>query len=171
MRSISSSAGLVFQMARAGVQDMFLAKLNTDGNGLVFGSYLGGTQDEWTGTHNLALDTMGNAYIHGVTYSSDFPTTQGAYQTNYGGSSGGPWEEVGDQFVSKISSDGSQLLASTFLGGRFAEGGEGTAVDTSGNVYATGFTYSDDYPVTYNGMIKFWHIMNITEPKKVEVFS
>ena len=54
----------------------------------------------------------------------------------------------GDVIVAKLANDGSRLLASTFVGGRFGESAEGVAVDTRGNVYFTGATFSDDFPVS-----------------------
>ena len=65
-------------LADAGLGDLFVTKLNADGSGLVFSSYLGGSgSDE---AHAIALDASGNAYVTGFTLSADFPTTAGAFQ-------------------------------------------------------------------------------------------
>ncbi|MGA1793488.1 MAG: fibronectin type III domain-containing protein [Thermoplasmatota archaeon] len=105
---------------------------------LVYSSYLGGSSDE--GIFDSDLDSSGNAYLVGITDSTGFPTTSGAYQTtNYGNF---------DIFVSKTSSDGSTLIFSTFVGGTDMEMGNGIRVDGSGNVFVTGFAYSDDFPTT-----------------------
>ncbi|MBI3950387.1 MAG: SBBP repeat-containing protein [Acidobacteria bacterium] len=132
--------------------DFYLAKLLPDGSNLVYGTYLGGSQVEFSETHGFALDAQGDGYVAATTKSPDFPTSPGAFQRIYGGSgdasTGGNTNYPGDAFVAKISADGSQLLASTFVGGRFGEGTEGVAVDTQGNVYLSGATYSDNFPVT-----------------------
>ncbi len=125
----------------AGQGDLYVAKLTPDEGKLVWGTYLGGPENESTETHEFAVDTEGNAYIAAPTKSPDFPTTPGAFQRKYGG---GP-NEI---FVAKISPDGSQLLASTFLGGNDRDRPEGVAVDAAGNVYFTGTTTSHNFPVT-----------------------
>ena len=83
------------------------------------------------------MDSSGNAYITGGTWSSDFPT-QNPLQPDYGGSS--------DAFVAKLNASGSSLIYSTYLGGGNYDYGRGIAVDSSGNAYITGFTYSVDFP-------------------------
>lgn len=130
-----------------GVWDMFLAKFTEDGSGLVYATYFGGSDTEFTETHGLAIDAAGNAIIAATTKSTNLPTTPGAYQRTYGGS-GGKGNYPGDGFVAKISANGSSLLAATYLGGTSGEGLEGVAVDRNGDVYVSGATYSTDFPVT-----------------------
>ncbi|MFU2192317.1 SBBP repeat-containing protein, partial [Methanobacterium sp. MZD130B] len=104
---------------------------------LEYSTYLGGTDDEYG--CGVAVDGDGNAYITGSTYSTDFPTTPGAYQnTNKGGS---------EVFVSKLDPTGA-LVYSTYLGGTDYEYGYGVAVDGDGNAYITGETSSTDFPTT-----------------------
>jgi hypothetical protein len=86
------------------------------------------------------VDGSGNAYVTGVTFSSNFPTTTGALQTSSGGGA--------DAFVSKLNATGTALLYSTFLGGSSTDQGTGIAVDGSGNAYVTGFTLSSNFPTT-----------------------
>ena len=74
-----------------------------------------------------------------------FPTVN-AFQPNYGGG-------YNDAFVTKINSQGSALVYSTYLGGgqiinATEDWGEGIAVDSAGSAYVTGYTYSPDFPVT-----------------------
>jgi hypothetical protein len=141
----------VFQAIRGGGNDLFLAKIKSDGTGLVFGSYLGGSELEAGGTHNLELDSQGNAYVHATTYSPDlnkYASFNAIQPTFAGGLAGGPWDQTGDKFIAKISSDGTQILDFTFLGGRYGEVNEGTAVDSSGNIYMSGGTFSDNFPLT-----------------------
>jgi hypothetical protein len=119
--------------------DAFVSKLNADGSALVYSTYLGGGYvDEGAG---IAVDASGNAYVIGRTGSSDFPTTAGAFQTTFGGG-------LFDAFISKLNAEGSALLYSTYLGGSGSEAGYGIAVDVSGNAYVTGFTQSSNFPTT-----------------------
>lgn len=141
-----------YSRANAGGTDFYVAKLLPDGSGPAYATYLGGSAMEHIETHELALDADGNAYVASGTTSADFPTTAGAFQRTYGGSggrgTGSKSNYTGDVIVAKISSDGSQLLASTFIGGSWGEAAEGVAVDAAGNVYLTGGTFSDNFPMT-----------------------
>ena len=115
------------QDTRAGVADAFVAKLNPDGNALLYSTYLGGQSDDF----GLAIDidSEGNAYLTGLTGSSDgFPLVDAA-QENFGSEDGAGF----DAFVTKVSTDGSELVYSTYLGGSEAETGFGIAVDRDGN--------------------------------------
>src|SRR5207244_12431059 len=85
----------------------------------------------------IAVDVAGNAYVTGITSSSDFPTTAGAFQTTFGGG-------LYDIFVTKLEPTGSALGYSTYLGGRALDQGYGIAVDTTGHAYVTGLTYSTE---------------------------
>ena len=71
------------QFRRNGARDAVLSKLNPQGNALVFSTYLGGTDNDIG--YGVAVDTAGNAYVTGITSSTDFPVTQGAFQTQAGG--------------------------------------------------------------------------------------
>lgn len=121
-----------------------------DPDALLWSSFLGGSAEEigWS----AALDSNGNPVVTGLNTSTFFPTTPGAYDQVYSG--------LGDVFVSKLSADGSALLWSTFLGGTSLQFDYGYAVtmDGSDNPIVTGYTRSEDYPVTlgayditYNG--------------------
>ncbi len=141
-----------------GGADMYVAKLTPGGDGLVYGTYLGGTDKEYTETHELAIDALGHAYVATTTLSSDFPVTGTAVQKAYGGAggsgTGGGTNYSGDIFVAKISPSGAQLLNSSYVGGRFGEGGEGVGVDALGNVLMSGATFSDDFPLSSNASQK-----------------
>jgi len=117
------------------VADIFVTKLDPTGSGLVYSTYLGGSGfDAGLG---IAVDAAGNAYVTGGTFSTDFPTTLGAFQTT---SSGG-----NDAFVTKLNPTGSALLYSTYLRGAF---GESIAVDAAGNAYVAGIARPTDFPTT-----------------------
>jgi uncharacterized protein (TIGR03437 family) len=140
-----------YSRSLAGGVDFYLSKWSGDGS-LIFATYVGGSADELYETHNLALDSYGNAYIGASTLSTDFPTTPGAFSRTHNGNgrdgTGARTNYPGDGVIAKISSNGTRLLASTFLGGRFGDAIEGLAVDSDGYVHVTGGTYSDNFPVS-----------------------
>jgi hypothetical protein len=106
---------------------------------LIYSTFLGGTgEDPCAG---MALDGSGSIYVTGQTGSVLFPTTLGAYMTMKG--------DINTVYVSKINSDGSNLVYSTFLSGNQYESSTGIAVDGSGNACVTGYTTSPLFPVTF----------------------
>ena len=105
---------------------------------LSYSTFLGGTDNDLGNA--IAIDAAGNAYVTGYTLSSNFPTTPGAYDITYNGNI--------DVFVTKLNSNGTGLVYSTFLGGVSFDFGYGIAVDAVGNSYVTGGTYSSDFPTT-----------------------
>jgi len=123
------------QASKAGLWDAFVSKINSAGSALVYSTYLGGSSSEYG--LGIAIDSSGNAYITGPTYSTNFPTSNPLQASNGG--------EM-DAFVSKINSAGSALTYSTYLGGSFNDFAEGIAVDSNGNSYVTGYTISNDFP-------------------------
>ena len=130
--------------AYAGGCDGFLTKLNPTGSAPVYSTYLGGSNfDSINGT---AIDSTGNAYVSGQTFSSDLPTTPGAFQTNFVGGNNCPFPPCGDAFAAKINAAGTALVYATYLGGTGDDVGFGMAVDHHGNAYVAGFTTSTDFP-------------------------
>jgi beta-propeller repeat-containing protein len=129
-----------FQPTIVGPSDAFVTKLNPTGSGLVYSTYLGGSADDQG--IGVAVDTSGNAYVTGHTFSSNFPFTTGAFQTSFGGGTLDAW-------IAKLSASGSVLLYSTYLGGSAEEfGGQAIAVDSAGTMYVTGATRSTNFPTT-----------------------
>ncbi len=124
-----------FQASSPGPWDAFVAKLDASGTALGYSTYLGGTAYErgW----GIAVDSLGNAYVAGSTESSDFPSQNAIQASNAGGS---------EVFITKLGATGTRLSYSTYLGGVFGDYGGGIAVDTAGNAYVTGVTYSPDFP-------------------------
>ena len=124
-----------FQTANAGSDDAFVAKLNPAGSALVYSTYLGGGGTD--AGNDIAVDSSGNAYVAGITNSTDFPTVD-PVQATLGGSN--------DAFVAKLNPGGSALVYSTFLGGSFFDLANGIAVDNAGNAYVTGDADSTNFP-------------------------
>jgi hypothetical protein len=134
-----------YQSSNGGGEDAFIARLSADGSSLVFSTYLGGTGGIASypeAGQGIALDSQGNAYVTGVTSSANFPLL-GAVQTSLLGSL--------DAFVAEVSASGT-LVYSTYLGGSGVGMGNAIAVDSGGNAYVVGYTYSTDLPVTANAL-------------------
>jgi Beta-propeller repeat len=125
------------QSSLSGSDDAFVAKLNATGTALVYSTYLGGSGAD--GAVGIALDSSGNAYVTGITFSTDFPgASLSAIQPTNGG--------AGDAFVAEINGTGTSLIYSTYLGGSGYDVGDGIAVDSSGNIYVFGRTFSANFP-------------------------
>ncbi len=129
--------------------DAFVAKLNPFGSALVYATYLGGTGADYG--RGIAVGD-GSAYVIGLTESTNFPTTPGAFDTTPGFG----WVS----FVAKLTT-GTALAYASFLGtGESTNlyGAQGIAVDVDGHAHVTGFTDASTFPTTpgafdttYNG--------------------
>jgi len=118
-----------------GSRDIFVTKLSPSGDSLLYSTYIGGSgPDEGLG---IAVDSEGNAYINGQTWSSDFPTVV-PYDDSFNGNR--------DVIVAKLSSSGDSLIYSTFLGGGALDLGWRITVDHEGCAYVVGATQSSDFP-------------------------
>jgi hypothetical protein len=121
--------------------DAFVFELSPTGS-TVYLTYLGGNNDD--GAFGVALDTSGNAYVTGFTASANFPVASALYELlNNGVASNPPFE---DAFVTEVNPSGTDWVYSTFLGGQNNDFGSGISVDSSGNAYVAGGTYSIDFP-------------------------
>ena len=136
-------------------RDIFVTKFAPNGSSMIFSTFIGssGEEEAW----DSCLDASGNIIICGWTDSQLFPTTDSAFDTTLGGDT--------DCVIFKLSSNGSTLLFSTFLGGSipFSDWTYGhwetftqvTIDETSSNIYLTGWLTTTNFPVTdrseYNG--------------------
>ncbi len=116
--------------------DIFALKLNPQGSGLAYSTFVGGSGSD-TG-FNVAVDGGGSAYIAGTTTSADFPVTAGAFNTVYGGRQ--------DAFIARLDPSGKRLLYASFIGGSGNEVGQSVVIDPAGNAYVTGGSDSADFP-------------------------
>jgi hypothetical protein len=119
--------------------DAFVVKLNSSGTQILYSVTLSGAG--YDSARGVAVDSSGNAYVTGVTTSTDFPVTAGAFQ-RFSGSPG-----LEDAFVVKLSPAGA-LLYATYLGGSSSDLGYAIAIDPSGAAYVAGSTNSTNFPVT-----------------------
>jgi len=122
---------------------VFLTRLDSAGSALLYSTYLGGNGHD--NAFGIALDPAGIAYITGLTTSTNFPITPGAFQASNSVQTAGG----GTVFISKIDATKTglpSLLYSTYLGGTGGEQANAIAVDSSGNAYVTGGTQSTNFP-------------------------
>ena len=131
--------------------DAFFAELDPTGSRLVYSTYLGGVETDRAG--GIAVGSAGGIYVSGMTQSSDFPTTAGAFQTALNGGDCpaplGASTQCPDAFVAKFdpaSSGTESLVYSTLLGGQGGDYGAGVTVDAAGHAVLTGTTASEDFP-------------------------
>ncbi|UJG41187.1 MAG: SBBP repeat-containing protein [Candidatus Heimdallarchaeum aukensis] len=116
--------------------DVYLSYINSTGNGLIFSTYLGGKYNDYA--RGITIDSEGYVYITGVTNSTDFPT-KNAFDDTLNGYS--------NIFLTKISSTADNIIYSTFLGGSSNDTCLSITVDNDQNVYLTGGTWSNDFPI------------------------
>jgi hypothetical protein len=133
-----TTAGAFQPVYAGGGWDNFLVKLNVDGTGLAYATYLGGAGID--SNPRIAVDSGGYSYVTGQTSSNNFPTTAGAYQVMFGGGL--------DAYVTKFNTTGSALIYSTFLGKAVGDIGKGIKVDSSGCALVVGSTASNNFSVT-----------------------
>jgi gliding motility-associated-like protein len=150
--------------------DIAVIKYNSTGTSRLWATYLGGSGDDLP--HSMIVDGSDNLLIFGTTGSTNFPVSTDAYDKTFNG--GAPlaydynsihFNSGIDIYISKLSAAGSQLLASTYIGGsgndglndpsplayNYADGARGEImVDRNDNVYIVSTTFSNNYPVTAN---------------------
>ena len=134
-----------------GANDVFVAKVRPDGSGFDYCGYIGGASGD--GPFSIAVDVNGNAYVAGVTSSTEgtFPVSMGPDLTYNGGDT--------DAYVAKVNAAGTGLDYCGYIGGSDSDWGGGIAIDAAGNAYVAGTTLSTEatFPVTvgpdltYNG--------------------
>ena len=135
-----------FDGSHNGNKDCFVFKLNAFGDGLIYSTFVGGSEMDWA--YAIAIDSEGSAYVTGSTRSSDFPTVS-SYDNSYNGED--------DCFLLKLNAAGNELFYSTYIGGSSSDDGESIIVDSEGSAYVTGSTRSSDFPTmsaydnSYNG--------------------
>ncbi|MGY5875920.1 MAG: SBBP repeat-containing protein [Candidatus Thorarchaeota archaeon] len=119
-------------------QNTFAMKFASNGT-LLFSTFVGATLNElfWDAT----LDEKDNIVFIGTTNSDDYPLYDATQPTRGGGN---------DAFITVLSSDGQSIIGSTYLGGTYAEKGEGVTVSPNGEIFICGTTSSEDFPISDN---------------------
>jgi uncharacterized protein (TIGR03437 family) len=125
--------------------DGFVAKLNPQGNALIYSSLIGGSKDDRASA--IGVDQSGNAFITGNTLSTDFPVTADASQPTYSGEVANMPFKTGDAFFAQIGPTGTLVYAS-YLGGSGSDWGAGIAIDAQNNVIVSGGTSSSNFKTT-----------------------
>ena len=126
-----------------------ISKFDADLSSLLASTFLGGqTCDKEYNQcqdviHSMALDDDGNIWVAGHTTYPDFPVTDGCLDSSY--------NEESDVFLSKLDSNLSQLLISTYIGGIRDEEPTDIRFDSLGNIYLLGWTYSSGFPMPIGG--------------------
>ncbi len=137
-----------YQSSRGSFYDSFVTRLSASGSTVLYSTILGGSDDDYAGLDIVANGSI--AHVTGVSRSSNFPTTAGAFDTACGASG------TFDAFVAKLNtslSGFSSLVYGTCLGGATGnESGNGITVDGSGHIHVTGNTSSSDFPITLNAI-------------------
>jgi hypothetical protein len=132
------------------VSTAYISKFNASGTALLYSTYLGGdaipntVHEQGDYVKGIAVDSSGDAYVTGYTYSSDFPITTGAFQTT--NEPAGVGSDTG--FVTKLNPTGTELVYSTYLGGNVLDELTALTIDSAGDAYISGITFSSTYPTT-----------------------
>ncbi len=116
--SFNGGSGVDGEYAR----DIFLAKFNPNGSSLLFGTFLGGSDNEQPHSITVASDsinTSNDIIVFGTTNSVNFPVTNSSYDKTHNGNS--------DLFVLRLNAAGNNLIASTYIGGSEDDGINGDA--------------------------------------------
>ncbi|MHA1663006.1 MAG: SBBP repeat-containing protein [Candidatus Thorarchaeota archaeon] len=109
--------------------------LNATGNGLIFSTYLGGTQSETF--YDIALDSDNDVWVCGLTQSTNFPNIDELLE----------YQDDMDGVLFELSSNGSELLFSTYIGGSDRDVCNSLGIDERDNVYVCGYSTSEDFPL------------------------
>jgi gliding motility-associated-like protein len=127
-----------FQPAKSGLQDGVVLKFNANLTAMLFASHIGGSQDD--AAYVMAVAPNGDIYAGGGTASSDFPGNKaGTVGATFGGS-------IADGFIAVVSSDGSTLIKTTYIGTPGVDQVYGIQFDKSGFFYLEG-TSTGNFPV------------------------
>ncbi|MGK0387613.1 MAG: gliding motility-associated-like protein [Maribacter sp.] len=114
---------------------------------VVVAATLSGTNLSENFGHTACFDNAGNIYAGGISFGIGYPTTNGAFQQNFGG---GTISFPTDIAVSKYNPDGSNLLYATYIGGSENDEPHSMIVDFNNQLCILGTTNSANFPVLNN---------------------
>ena len=110
---------------------------------LVFSTYSGSTSDNFGFT--ATYDSLGHTYAGGIVFGTGYPTTIGAYDSTFGGTSTTPV----DMGITKYSLNGNSLIYSTYIGGSGDDAPHSLVTNDAGELYIFGSTSSNNFPTTF----------------------
>jgi hypothetical protein len=122
-------------------RDAFLMKLSPDDGTILYSTFLGG--DYTDESNSIFINDADEIYLVGTTGSTDFPTTEDAYQSE----PSAPLYVYTDVFIMKLSPAGDEILYSTYFGGYKDDWADDVALDREGNIVFAGQTTADDFPL------------------------
>jgi len=131
-----TTPGVIGPTYRGGDFDGVVFKLNPQGNGLAYSTYIGAEDND--STEGVTVDSSGSAYLTGGTKSQGFPVTGTGFQTSRSGDT--------DAFLMRLNPTGTTVMYSTYIGGSGTDRGSGVAIDANGNAYVAGYTSAPDFP-------------------------
>ncbi len=127
-----------------GANDVFITKINPDGSGLVYSTFLGGARDDIG--FRLTLDAETNVFVTGSAVSTDFPISPASNTNLPRGVSAA--NLLSDVFVTKLDAAGSNWIYSVEFGGTARDEAWDVAVDSAGRAHVVGVTLSTTFPTT-----------------------
>ncbi|MCX8021545.1 MAG: SBBP repeat-containing protein [Syntrophorhabdaceae bacterium] len=133
-----------YSNTKMGKKEAFIAKFNKNLDTLLASTFFGGTNtfSDVDEVNDIAIDASGNVYVTGRTNSGDFPYTPGAYKTR---------EDYNDVFVARFDNQLSTMV-SAGIGSYSSSYPSSIALDASGNIYISGYTYCNGFPVTQGAL-------------------
>jgi len=162
-----TTTGVYSTTYNGGASDAFVTTM-TSSKTLVYTTYIGGTGDDYG--RGLFVRIGGTIWVAGTTYSTDFPTSSGAYDTTHNGSA--------DWWVAQLPSNGASLVYSTYVGGPGSDGPRTIKVESNGNATvmgvagASGFpTTAGAYDTTYNGSVQDAAVVRLNAAGTALVFA
>jgi hypothetical protein len=149
------TTGGAYQNGNAGQRDLFITKVSSNGSTMLYSTYFGGSSNDYG--KDIEVAANGNVTLVGETYSTNLPL-QAAHQNVFYGN-------PADAFVTTFSPDGSSLVFSTYLGGSEKDTAYAVTTDAASNVYVTGQTFSQNYPLVnaYQSTIKSFNDAFLTK--------
>ncbi len=144
-----------FQSVFGGSIDIAISKLNPTGSALLYATYIGGSDSDYP--HSMVVNSAGELFVYGSTYSANFPVTAGAFDMTYNNA---PSSFISDIIVAHLNATGTAMIGSTYVGGSGGDGNNSIyfnygdtyrgeiILDGAGNPYIGSFTQSPNFPVT-----------------------
>ncbi len=129
-----------------GENDVFIAKFNNSGDSLLLSILIGGMDDDFG--EDLVIDSENRIISVGSTKSYDFPIVSNAFDSTFNDTLG--LDRKGDVFLTIIDQSTPEIIKSTFFGGERKDIAYAVEVDSVDDIYITGTTESDDFPITEN---------------------